>query len=100
MSEPRPSDGVERVFGAALMAAGALVFSLCGLCTLGVAGSTLMSVARYPMHAGGALGSIALVGFVGGLPTLGGFLLMRFGWRMYSGQREPPPKDGAETFHD
>lgn len=88
MSEPRKPDGFQRFFGSALMAGGALIFAACGLCTLSVVGSSLQNLWHRPASPSSA--AIALVVFllIGGVPTLGGFMLMLLGWRMFS--RLPP----------
>lgn len=83
MIEPRRPDQTERFFGAGLVAVGALVFGLCGLCTLGFAGASLITSFAYLSPS--MLWNVVLSVMVGGLPTYGGFLLMRFGWRMYRG---------------
>ena len=98
MSESREPDRVERFFGAALAAAGGLIFGLCGLCTLSSAGTSLVAAIAY--HQPLLLGTVALSIAIGGLPTFGGFMLMRFGWRMYRGKPVPRPRPPAQSSDD
>ena len=86
MSNP---DRFERFLGAALLAGGALVFALCGLCTLSFVGSSVLSSFRYRGGAEGLAGGLLLYGLIGGVPTAGGLVLMRYGWRMYRGPPRP-----------
>lgn len=90
MSERARRDPVERFFGAALMAIGGLIFTLCGLCTLTMGGSALVSQLRYQFNPMSLVSGFILFGIVGGLPTLGGFLVMRAGWRLYRVRSETP----------
>ena len=83
MSEPRQPDLVKQFFGAALMAGGALIFAACGLCTLGFVGSSLQSMLHRPAGMPAMIGLLFFT-FIGGVPTLGGFMLMLLGWRMFS----------------
>lgn len=79
-------DPTRRFFGAALTAVGGLIFGLCGLCTGVFLVTSLMP------HEDGMLAVIAL--FVGGVPTLIGFFVMRAGLRLYRGGKDepkPPP---------
>ncbi len=100
MSEPRDPGRENRFFGALTMAVGALIFSLCGLCTLGVAGSTILSAMRYPMGAASIFNVMLFTTILGGLPTLGGFMVMRFGWRKYHSQSSKPAADAAKSSDD
>ncbi|HEY1753317.1 MAG TPA: hypothetical protein VGG29_18820 [Caulobacteraceae bacterium] len=93
---PRP---VDRFFGWLLIAVGALLALLCGACTL-----TLWGVAIYGMlqtPGADALGAAAnlffLVAFIGGVPTVGGVLLIWAGWRVGHPKR-PAPKATPDTF--
>lgn len=74
------SDPVARLFATALLAVGALMFALCGLCSLAFAGSTIVNTVRYP-SVEGLLSGFVIVAIVGGLPTFLGFVVMRSGYR-------------------
>ena len=90
MSEPGKPDGVQRFFGAALMAGGALKFAACGLCALSFVGSSLQSVLHRPAGASSAVVGLVFFAVIGGTPTLGGFMLMLLGWRMFHGGPSKP----------
>jgi len=79
MSEPTKSDSVARFIGGAMIAVGALIFGLCGLCTL-----TFLVAGMIP-HGDRSFSMIALV--VGGIPTALGFLLLRAGLTTFRGRR-------------
>jgi predicted benzoate:H+ symporter BenE len=83
MSEPGKGDPVGKFFAGAVIAVGALIFGLCGLCTAGF----LVASAVSPGGAG--LASMALIGAI---PTGIGFLVLRFGLAMYreESNRERP----------
>ncbi|HEX5262604.1 MAG TPA: hypothetical protein VFW13_03705 [Phenylobacterium sp.] len=92
MSEA-PHDPTRRFFGATLTAVGALIFALCGLCTL------TFLVASFVPQGDRSFAVMALV--IGGLPTVAGYFTMRAGWRMYRtpkamhispGEARPIPK--------
>ncbi|HEX3365334.1 hypothetical protein [Phenylobacterium sp.] len=74
------SDPTKRFFGAALTAIGGLVFALCGLCT-----GVFLITGLMP-HEDHTLSGIALV--AGGIPSFTGFVVMRFGLKIY---REASP---------
>lgn len=94
MSERRPDPG-DQFLGNALFAVGVLIFGLCGLCTGTFALYGLTGVVASGDF--GAIGQILLlIGIVGGLPTLGGFLLMRAGWRL--SRRPAKPKAEPKAF--
>jgi len=85
MPDPQP-DPTKRFFGAALTAIGGLMFGLCGLCT------GVFLVTGLMPHEDAMFAVIAL--FVGGIPTLIGFFVMRAGLRLYRGDKAvatPPP---------
>jgi hypothetical protein len=88
MSEPRNGDRVGRFFAGAVIAVGALIFGLCGLCTAGF----MVASAISPGGSGTAF--MALV--IGGIPTLIGFMILRFGLAMYreESNRAPPDAEG------
>jgi len=90
MSEPRRPDRVQQFFGAAIMAGGALIFAACGLCTLSFVGSSLQSVLHRPAGASSAVVGLVFFAVIGGAPTLGGFMLMLLGWRMFYGRPSKP----------
>ena len=71
MSESRRPDPVLRFFGGAMVAVGALMFALCGLCTL-----TFLVTAIIP-GGGRSFAVMALV--IGGVPTAIGFGMMTLG---------------------
>ncbi len=90
-------------FGAAMMAVGGLLAALCGTCSLAFAVSPIWG--SFPTagtdHDPGAnliIGGF-LVAALGGLPTLAGVLLFRWGLRLY---RPPPvkPTRGSLSFRD
>jgi hypothetical protein len=94
VSEPRP-DPVQRFFGAALMAVGALIAALCGACTLLFIGVTLIGMASNPSNLGlmltGVFSGALVVAIVGGLPIVVGILIFRWGRRLFR-----PPLEIAE----
>jgi hypothetical protein len=97
MSDPGRNE--DRFFGAALIAVGALIFGLSGLCTLMFAGSTIAAAFRNPTTAPDMIGSLVMYGLIGGFPMIGGFVVTRRGWRMFRGPEpcmsengHPPPK--------
>jgi hypothetical protein len=74
MSESNP-DPVLRFLGGALVAVGALIFALCGLCTAGVL------IASMVPHGDHSFAVMALV--IGGIPTAIGFAMMRVGHALH-----------------
>jgi hypothetical protein len=89
MAEPRP---VDRFLGAGLMAVGGLMFALCGACTLLFTGSTVANNLRHANGHSSLTMAIFLYGLIGGLPTLGGFMLARLGWQMFNGRLRRGPQ--------
>jgi predicted benzoate:H+ symporter BenE len=87
----RKGDPLEMFLAAAQMAAGALIFGLCGACTLRFLGTSLVTMVLDPSLAVGALTGLAMVAVVGGLPTAIGFLIMRGGYRWYRAAKAKPP---------
>jgi hypothetical protein len=85
--EPSPE---LKFIGGALMAVGGLIAALCGTCTLIFAGASVMDSFRNP---GDLLSILLLVGIVGGLPTLIGVLLFRWGRRL---RRPTAPTRGGD----
>lgn len=96
MSEPRQPDLVQRFVGAAIMAGGALIFAACGLCTLAFVGPSLQNLVHQPAAAPAAIGLVFFL-LIGGVPALGGFMLMLLGWRMFSRPPPGPPNPPART---
>ena len=94
MADSHP-DIVQRFFGAALMAVGGLIAALCGACSLVFVGVTLISMILNPGNLGlmltGVFSGALAVAIVGGLPTVVGILIFRWGRRLY---RPPPPIPG------
>jgi CHASE2 domain-containing sensor protein len=89
MTEPttaRRPDPMIRFLGGLLIAVGALVFGLCGLCTIAFFVGGLLP------HGDKSFLVMALV--IGGIPTGVGFLLLRFGIAM-SRSSSPPNAPGA-----
>ena len=91
MIEKRQPDPTARFIGAALIAVGAMVFGLCGVCTLSFVGTGLYAMIRYPAGAGGSIALVPIVAIVGGGPTLLGFLIMRSGRRRFRANAPKPP---------
>ena len=89
MSNPDP---VRRFFEAVLMAGGALIAGLSGLCTLGFTIFGLADVFRYP---GEALSILLLVAMVGGIPTLIGVGLFWWGRTLRRAESRPRRPDVA-----
>ncbi|HLI65793.1 MAG TPA: hypothetical protein VKU90_05460 [Caulobacteraceae bacterium] len=86
-------------FGVLLIAAGALVAALCGLCTLVVIGVSVSAPANNgpQNYGGGAMIPIALL--LGGVPTAFGGLMVWAGIVLVrSGRKTPPPPVKPETF--
>jgi hypothetical protein len=95
MSEASP---VQKFFGAGLMAVGGLMAALCGTCTLFFLVSAADNL-RYPGGVVTAVGLGLLSALVGGLPTAAGFLLARWGWRLFRPAPRVPPSQIA-AFSD
>jgi hypothetical protein len=87
VTQARGDASVRRFFGAALTAVGALMFGLCGLCTLA------FFVSGFLPHEDKTVSAIALV--VGGVPALIGFAVMRLGLSMYKGDGAPRPRPSS-----
>lgn len=90
MSAREPSPELKFI-GAALMAVGGLIAALCGTCTVIFAGATIIDSYRYP---GELLSILLMVSLIGGLPTLIGALLFRWGRKL----RRPKPSVRAEAL--
>jgi hypothetical protein len=87
----KPPDPTTRFFAAAQMAVGALIFGLCGACTLGFTAAMLANL-RYSGSLGEVMSSLLMFAIVGGLPTVVGFFVMRGGYRRYRANPPKPPK--------
>lgn len=74
------------VFTWALIAVGALITTLCGLCTLSFAGMGLLE--RDSSEYGGMVLAFALV--IGGVPTVVGALILAWGVRRRASRRRSP----------
>ncbi|HEY5288961.1 MAG TPA: hypothetical protein VIJ59_02890 [Caulobacteraceae bacterium] len=75
--QPPPSNTGQRIVGILLMAAGALVATLCGLCSLAVVGGN-------QVFSPNAAGLDAMVAVIGGVPTVAGVVTFFAGlmvWR-------------------
>ena len=85
--------------GGALMAVGGLIAALCGTCTVVWFGAMMIDAFRASVGVGNVLGLVALTAVVGGLPTLLGVLLARWGWRIYRPRPRVRARDLA-SFSD
>jgi hypothetical protein len=102
MSEPHP-DPVQKFFGGALMAVGGLIALLSGTCTALFVVGSIASMAANPSNLSlmmtGVFSGALVVAIVGGLPTVMGILLFRFGRRLY--RPVPPARDyDPKVFSD
>lgn len=68
---PRKDNSIAKLFGAILMAVGAMITFLCGLCSLTI------------LAAGGGAGAFPIVAVIGGIPTFIGVLVFRAGLKRY-----------------
>ncbi|HLY79558.1 MAG TPA: hypothetical protein VKQ70_09310 [Caulobacteraceae bacterium] len=78
-------------FGVLLIAAGALIAALCGLCTLAMIGVSVSAPASSGAqnYGGGAMIPVALI--FGGVPTIFGGLMIWAGIALFRSGRKPPP---------
>jgi hypothetical protein len=74
--------------GVMLIALGALMAGLCGLCTLFVAGASLSAPHDPQGYGGGGMVPVALI--LGGLPTLFGVAMIWAGVIVLRNARKPP----------
>lgn len=79
----------KRLVGGLMIVAGGVVALLCGMCTLGLAGGTV--VQAFQESSPGPLEDLVLFALVGGLPTAGGVAFFLTGRRIY---REGRKKGG------
>jgi hypothetical protein len=86
---------VARFFGGLLIAAGALVAALCGLCTLVfiIGGSLSSNSSEF-----GGDGMVVVALIVGGVPTVLGGLMIWGGVAIVRGRRRRDPKVRPDTF--
>jgi hypothetical protein len=97
MSEAPPKDRpVQAFFGSALMAVGALMGGLCGLCTAVFVIGGIFGGGGGGEFGGGEMVVMALV--IGGLPTLIGVGLF-FGGRALWRDAQPPPRPVQPPAH-
>ena len=92
-------DPVQRFFGGALMAVGGLIAALCGTCTLVVMGFGVFGLFDGSSSVGDLASGVAVLALVGGLPTVLGVLIFRWGWGLY----RPTPRtsrDQVAVFSD
>lgn len=68
---PRKDDPTARLFGAILMAVGAMIALLCGLCSLAV------------LSTGGGVGLFLFVALIGGIPIVVGVVIFKAGLKRY-----------------
>jgi hypothetical protein len=85
----------QRFVGGCLLAVGLLIATLCGACTLLLAGGILVSVigARSAAQVSMFLPSLAIPVIIGGIPTAVGVTLAVIGWRMLRRPKPPPPPE-------
>ncbi len=95
MTDPRPTGTGGGFITGAMLAVGALLLTLCGTCTLYVGGGGLWSIlsGKEDRSLGGVILVTALV--IGGLPTLGGLVLVLEGLKRVRRSRPQPP---PQTF--
>jgi hypothetical protein len=83
----------QRFVGGCLLAVGLLIATLCGACTLLIAGAVLVSA--FSQSGQGQLAMIVpgliVPAIIGGIPTAVGVALSVLGWRMVRRPRPPPP---------
>lgn len=83
MTEPHPRDPVRTFFGVALVAVGAMMMVLCGLCT------AVFFIGGLIPHGDASFSGLSLV--IGGIPTAIGVALFLVG----RGMLRHPPGDAA-----
>jgi hypothetical protein len=86
---------VGQFFGVLLIAVGALIATLCGLCTLVFIGT---SFAGAGSDRAAALSGIPIFLLIGGTPTAFGAILIWLGILMVRRGRRRPPKVKLDTF--
>ncbi|HEY3798738.1 MAG TPA: hypothetical protein VGL58_10330 [Caulobacteraceae bacterium] len=99
MSEPLPRATVSpgaKVVGWLMLVVGALMTLLCGACTLTMLVAGLGSGGRSEAGLGVVIAGMGLV--IGGVPTLGGLVLIWAGWRILRPPPTPTPRSVSKTF--
>ena len=88
--DPAPNDlRINRLFGAMLMAFGALLVVLSGLCSAGVLATTIIGAVAHPgtldsQGAASFFGFLFMVGLFGGVPAVCGLFMFRVGRKLRS----------------
>jgi hypothetical protein len=77
-------------FGVLLIAAGALVAGLCGLCTIAIIGVSVSTPGGSGPQSYGGGGMIPVALLIGGIPTLFGCLMVWAGIVLFRSGRKPP----------
>jgi len=91
MSEPAGRDPGRVFAGRALVAVGALILTLSGLCTLGFAGVSIWSDLHQHNSYGSFSSILPFMLVLGGLPMLAGFGIVRWGlWTLRKAPKPPP----------
>jgi hypothetical protein len=85
MAEPSGRDPVVTFFGVALMAVGGLIALLCGLCAVWVVVGGLVDILGTPRQIPRVLllSGLPAAAILGGLPTVVGILIFRWGRGLY-----------------
>ena len=99
MTDPQPPRPEARFGGWVLIVIGGLLVLLCGGCTLTMWGVGLFGLAETSHDAsavGAVVGLFLMTLLIGGLPAVGGAILVWAGWRVLHPLRTP--KDAARTF--
>jgi len=92
-------DPVLKFFGGALMAVGGLIAALCGTCTLVVMAFGVFGLFDGSSSVGDLLNGVGILALIGGLPTVLGALLFRWGWGLYRPARRTS-RDQIAVFSD
>jgi hypothetical protein len=75
-----------------MIAIGAMIIGLCGTCTAALDGNIIWQMLRTGRDEEGLGGFVLFVSaFVGGLPILGGLILLWIGLKRYRGSAVRPP---------
>jgi len=92
-------DPVQKFFGGALMAVGGLIAALCGTCTLVVMAFGVFGLFDGSTSVGDLLSGVAVLALIGGLPTVLGVFIFRWGWGLYRPARRTS-RDQIAVFSD
>jgi hypothetical protein len=90
---------LQKFIGGALMAVGGLIAALCGTCTVATIGYGLFDSLGGGVAADDLVSGVVMLGLIGGVPTVLGVLLFRWGWRLFRPPR-PSARALAATFRD